>query len=398
MSTAKARFRSRSGIIPPPHPVRTGLGGRCADEREGDQGIVRTQEVEHSVYVSTDYEKINALKSRSWYRLVQVLYVVAIFIVMLVGFFPIYFITEPQKVYDYTNIVCDNGHQFKREIYQIDTEGRICNGIHGEFDSVASVGKAVKSLYPEYSEFTDDAVGQAVMEKHDQKNLRQVNIPGLEPGYKNFTEQDIYEDVGSWPKVIFFTLIYMLFVLFLFEVLRRMFLYIVARVSPLYKPKWLGTWRTEKVNSTPRNLGREVIVMKEKKRSRNWYIAATHYLTSGLVMPLIITFIATFILAMLVRGESPILVVANIVILPLSLWLGARYSASFINRRYVVPNAQKVVKLSTVYLVVVWGATYLYFLMAGGATMANVVNIIAFIIGGVVFYRTSQKYLKQTNF
>lgn len=135
--------------------------------------------------------------------------------------------------------------------------------------------------------------------------------------------------------------------------------------------------------------------MKEKKQSKDWYIAATHYLTAGFIMPLFTGAIGTAIIT-LIGGDSVAL--AFIVIEAtwlLGIWLGTMYSAKYVNKTYVIKDSDNVAKLATIYLGILAGGYQLYNLLKEIST-ASIMNILFFIGGIIVFYILSKKYIKNS--
>ena len=143
-----------------------------------------------------------------------------------------------------------------------------------------------------------------------------------------------------------------------------------------------------------------------QKKSSNWYIAATHYLTAGFAIPFVIGLIASF----LIRAGAPaflsaplLLMVFLLVIRVLSIWLGIKYSANYLKKAYIIEDKDKIVNLATTYFVVL---NFGYFLvqifssnkfigrgLAGADTAYSLVEI---IIAVVLFYIFSKKYIRNT--
>lgn len=140
--------------------------------------------------------------------------------------------------------------------------------------------------------------------------------------------------------------------------------------------------------------------MSERKESSSWYIAATHWLTSGFVIPLILTFLIVLILGF-IFGESAaedssttIIALASLIYTPLVYWLGVMYSARYVNKKYVIRNSKEIANLATVYLLVVGGGFRLLQILGGGDfTFEH----ISFLLVLVVFYLASRKYIKNTS-
>ena len=126
-----------------------------------------------------------------------------------------------------------------------------------------------------------------------------------------------------------------------------------------------------------------------RKQSANWYIAATHYLTAGFVIPIL-----TILILGLFIGFLPILspIVSGLfyfVVIALAVWLGVIYSANFLKKTYIVKNKDKIVNLSTIYLIIlgIIGLTVFGF---------SIFDCIILAIMAVVFYLGSRRYIEET--
>lgn len=140
-----------------------------------------------------------------------------------------------------------------------------------------------------------------------------------------------------------------------------------------------------------------------KKESAAWNVAATHFLTAGFLIPLVTSLALGFILskAGMDDGSLPIIVLSNAIVL-VSVWLGVMYSANYLAKKYVVTDVQKIVTLSTVYMVVLFaiyiGGSILVVLNSAGATLnsTTAISVVLFaIVRIVVFYIASKKYIQQ---
>ncbi|MFH1423882.1 MAG: hypothetical protein ABIG29_02955 [Candidatus Nealsonbacteria bacterium] len=138
--------------------------------------------------------------------------------------------------------------------------------------------------------------------------------------------------------------------------------------------------------------------MKEKKKSSNWYIAATHYLTAGFVIPLIIGLIASFILLPLIKFGSPLLIMVFLLAIRiLSIWLGTIYSANYLKKTYIIGDKAKIINLATMYLVVLNGGYILLQIFMGKAAgVAIIYSFVDFSIAAFLFYIISKKYIQNT--
>ena len=134
--------------------------------------------------------------------------------------------------------------------------------------------------------------------------------------------------------------------------------------------------------------------VKKKKESANWYIAATHYLTSGFVIPLIINAIAAFTILPLL-GEGLMSYVVLLVIYLASIWLGVMYSANYLKKAYIIKEPAAIVKLSVIYMVVLF-LIFFGFTVAGGEVPALNLGLegLRLILVAILFFVASKKYIK----
>lgn len=134
--------------------------------------------------------------------------------------------------------------------------------------------------------------------------------------------------------------------------------------------------------------------MKEKKQSANWYIAATHYLTAGLAMPFIIGLVVGLPLAFLFKdGNLLILSLLLGVVWIFSVWAGVLYSAKYLNKTYIIKDSAKIIKLATIYFVVIRG---IYWFLKVNDIPSLIINWVFVAIGAFVFYSVSKKYIHET--
>lgn len=136
----------------------------------------------------------------------------------------------------------------------------------------------------------------------------------------------------------------------------------------------------------------------KKKQSASWYIAATHWLTSGFVIPLILTFIIVLVLGLVfgknLESSATLIAFASILYSPLVYWLGVMYSARYVNKKYDIKDSNEIAKLATLYLVVVGGG-YRIFQIINGSGLT--VEHIGFVLTVIVFYIASKKYIRSSD-
>lgn len=153
--------------------------------------------------------------------------------------------------------------------------------------------------------------------------------------------------------------------------------------------------------------------MAEKKESKDWYIAMTHWLTSGFAIPLLVglvvglpvTVLIGVVMGMMGMSEDVALKFAVFVV-PitwlavgvLGIWLGVKYSARYLAKTYIIRDSQKIVKLATIYLAVLGGIWRLIGLVRNGFALEAILSLVFFAVIVYLFYTFSKKYVKNTDF
>ncbi len=137
--------------------------------------------------------------------------------------------------------------------------------------------------------------------------------------------------------------------------------------------------------------------MKEKKASAEWYIAATHWLTAGFAIPFVLTLLlsvpVTLLLAKYANGnylQGTVFVLVSI----LGIWLGVIYSSRYLDKTYVIKDANKIINFSTAYLAIIGGGFRVYEVIQTGILHYT---DLGFLVGVVVFYFVSKKYVKNNS-
>ncbi len=135
--------------------------------------------------------------------------------------------------------------------------------------------------------------------------------------------------------------------------------------------------------------------MAEKKESANWNIAATHYLTAGFVMP-VITMLITYFLIIPNIGIKSVYIIYLILAIMLLLWvfLWVIYSANYVKKTYIVKDIEQVIKLSTIYFLVIGILSNSYRFFSGKLILNDFVfMLLVILISTPIFYIVSKKYL-----
>lgn len=136
-----------------------------------------------------------------------------------------------------------------------------------------------------------------------------------------------------------------------------------------------------------------------KKALSFWKLVANYYLTSIFSIPLL-----GFIAAIIVISFIPIPLQAQAAIIFLvsliTIWYGAGYGARYVQKRYEIQNAKKLVKWAVITTVVlqVIGVLLTVITLESGLDSATVVmtllvQIIESALWTAVFYFASKKYL-----
>lgn len=132
--------------------------------------------------------------------------------------------------------------------------------------------------------------------------------------------------------------------------------------------------------------------MKEKKKSSNWYIAATHYITAGFAPSFLggiaFSFIAVSLISSGVTNEYLFAFLRALFFL-IIIYLGVRYSASYLNKAYVIKDKNRVVNLATTYYIIL---NVIGLGILGRSLTIAIINIVL----AVLFYTFSKKYIKNS--
>lgn len=139
---------------------------------------------------------------------------------------------------------------------------------------------------------------------------------------------------------------------------------------------------------------------KLPKKSPAWNIAATHYLTSGFAMPILIGLAVDILFG---RQNSTIILLAW----PVGIAAGVMYSAKYVNKTYKIENVVTISKMTATYNVALYalliinaafkpftdgvsGLVSTYFSAVSAVTWAILATI-----SSLLLYILSNKYLKK---
>lgn len=147
---------------------------------------------------------------------------------------------------------------------------------------------------------------------------------------------------------------------------------------------------------------------KQPKTARTWYIAATHYLTAGFVIPLL-GGIAFSILAAYIVGRwgylgfnpatfSIIFTALHTLVAAALIWGGVVYSSRYLLKRYIIPDASVVIRLATIYMIVLFLVFFIINItwpdpLYPPTAIDLIIEFVNIVVLTAVFYFASKKYV-----
>lgn len=132
--------------------------------------------------------------------------------------------------------------------------------------------------------------------------------------------------------------------------------------------------------------------MKEKKQAANWYIGATHFLTAGFVMPLLVNLIGGLLIYSIFK-EGVIAQISSLFLLVLAIWLGVKYSSNYITKNYVIKNIDEVIKFSLAFFLLSFIYLISQILNKKIVGLDILFSSVRLILSIGLFYFFSKKYL-----
>ncbi|KXB07827.1 hypothetical protein AKJ56_02265 [candidate division MSBL1 archaeon SCGC-AAA382N08] len=138
------------------------------------------------------------------------------------------------------------------------------------------------------------------------------------------------------------------------------------------------------------------------QKASSWYIAATHYLTTALIGGILSRIIMIGIFVLLPELHSAIESLALLVVSTFSVGLAVWYSsAKVLKKKYTVKEKDRIIKLSTIYFIVLGLLALILYIFKGAFSTSSEVEIITFIFRTinlivllVVFRWGSKKFIK----
>ena len=181
------------------------------------------------------------LNSKWWYRLIKVFYILMFVIILIVPTITIFNGFKPNFNAENSYIKCNDGqtvnllqnkiYLYSEYIYTDDD-----NKIRNLCLSDSEIGGVAKQVYPngvssdgvKYTNFSDIELGKSVREANS------VWILKMTPTEKNYELVAVYDE-RNWLAIIGFSFISIILVIFVFELIKRIFYYVA-----------LGTIKPEK--------------------------------------------------------------------------------------------------------------------------------------------------------
>lgn len=142
----------------------------------------------------------------------------------------------------------------------------------------------------------------------------------------------------------------------------------------------------------------------KKLQPSTWYLASIHFLRGGVFAPIIVNFVIGFLILFpigLSNKElmSTLMIIVGIPSSILGVWIGSIYSAKYINKMYIVHDAENLVLYATIYMAVISIVFHAVNLIRGASKfifMEEVTTVIRFVGMLIVFYIISKKYIYNT--
>jgi len=184
------------------------------------------------------------LNSKWWYRLIKVGYFILFLVVIFLSQSFLFSNFGPEIDYKKSYLKCDNGQKlfleennifiFSRNIYGevVKKNQQLC------MDTV-ELGKEVKSIFNQYSDYSDYEIGVKVKENLSSKDVFSKPspvVPYLDLGYDNY-KLIIIKTNFFWVSRLLFPVLFLVGSIVIFELFRRIFYYVVLGSFLPEKPK-----------------------------------------------------------------------------------------------------------------------------------------------------------------
>lgn len=147
----------------------------------------------------------------------------------------------------------------------------------------------------------------------------------------------------------------------------------------------------------------------EKKQAADWYLTLVHCSIAGFVVPFLIMLAVVLVTFPFIAFDSNgnfinlttniIVSIAMSLIGAVAIWLGVRFSAKYLKRKYVFTNPRRILNLSTTYFVGIWIAVgFLSAVIIGTSddppmlSIDQIMSNVDMVVGALVFYFATKKH------
>lgn len=142
----------------------------------------------------------------------------------------------------------------------------------------------------------------------------------------------------------------------------------------------------------------------KKLQPSTWYLALIHFLRGGVFAPIVVNFVVGFPILFTIGLSnkelmSTLMLVLDIPLSVLGVWIGSVYSAKYIDKVYIVNDAQGLVLRATIYMAVILTLFHVVNIIRGASTFISVkeiTTVIGFVGMLIAFYIISKKYIRNT--
>jgi hypothetical protein len=147
-----------------------------------------------------------------------------------------------------------------------------------------------------------------------------------------------------------------------------------------------------------------------QKTYANWNLGATYYLTTAFTATVFKIIFSLIFTTLPLKNNQILLVIVSFIITSLAIWLSARTTANWMNKKYIINDKDKIINFSLIYLVMMFlfssfvlpGFLYgllRWFTLVEIHTFKGIelfIQIIQSVLVFCLFFVFSKKYLKNS--
>lgn len=136
-----------------------------------------------------------------------------------------------------------------------------------------------------------------------------------------------------------------------------------------------------------------------KKELNPWYLALVHFSIAGLAMPFLFFLVySLFAPYITVTVLEPVMWFFEEVIYLAALWVGVRYAAKEIAKRFVVTDVPTLARNASIYLAVLIGGSLFFDLLTAASDVVSfALNSILLVVEVGLFYYLTKRYVKASS-